>query len=998
MRALFLAVVTALSMNIPAAFGADGSAPILRIESGNHSAPIRAIAVDAAGRYAVTASEDKTARVWEVSSGRLQQVLRPPIGAGNDGKLYAAAISPQGDLIATGGWSASNDVYVFQRTSGQLIHRVTGLPNVITHLAFSPNGRLLAVSMFGKNGIRLFASNDGWQSSREAALDSEYGSESYGADFSSDGKRFVTSSFDGAIRLYDTSEGQLRLLHSAKAPGGNRPFSVMFSPDGKKIAVGFADRAAVTVLNTENLSQAYSPSVAGIDNGDLSALSWSADGLQLYAAGSWKRGDAQHGLRRWNDSGQGSHVDSTIARNSIVALQPLRDGRVLFAATDPAWGVASTTPEKSAGEVSLADFRGNRDAFRIAPDGSGIGFGYAFGRSDAAGFDILKMAVSAPGARWSVPVVKNKTLLVEQWFQNARPVLNQRPLRLEPDEISMSAAVNSSGTNLALGTSFNVRYFNREGVEQWHVAAPGTTWQVNLSADGRWLIAGFSDGTIRWYRTRDGAEQLALLPHADRKRWVAWTPQGYYAASVSGEDLIGWHVNRGNERAADFFPGSRFRSTFYRPDVIELVLTKGDVDAAVQAANAEAGRKTEVARVESRLPPVVNVLSPGNGESTSSKEVKVRVSVRAPADAPAVSLRVRINGRIVDLPESRSLNTPTNSDRAEQEHVLRIPMPEQDAEIMIFAENKHGFSTPAVLKMRWTGAQSAAATQATPPVQAAAPTPAPSPAAAPPQTAKTAPPPALPPGSPDLRPNLYVLAVGVSQYKNPAIRLDYAAKDAGDFAAAFKAQEGGLYRKVVIKSLTNENAKRDDILDGLEWIRRELTSRDVGIVFLAGHGVNDNDGVYYYLPQDVDVDKLKRTGIIFTEIKNTLSALPGKALFFVDTCHAGNILGTGRRGIKPDLTGVVNELTSAENGVIVFAASTGRQESAESPEWRNGAFTKSVVEGVGGKADSMRSGRVTHKMLDLYASERVKELTKGVQSPVTIVPQGIPDFPLAVAR
>ena len=243
-----------------------------------------------------------------------------------------------------------------------------------------------------------------------------------------------------------------------------------------------------------------------------------------------------------------------------------------------------------------------------------------------------------------------------------------------------------------------------------------------------------------------------------------------------------------------------------------------------------------------------------------------------------------------------------------------------------------------------------------------------------------------------------MLAVGVSKYRDTTLQLDYAAKDADDFVQAFKEQENQLYRKVSVKLLRDDKAKRDDILDGLEWIRREMTARDVGVVFFGGHGVNDSDGVYYFLPQDVDVDRLKRSGVIFTEIRNTLAALPGKALFFIDTCHSGNVLGTGRRGVASDLSAVVNELSSAENGVIVFAASTGRQASQESAKWGNGAFTRAVIEGMGGKADTTGSGRVTHKMLDLYISERVKAMTRGTQSPVTIVPQGIPDFPVAITR
>ena len=99
---------------------------------------------------------------------------------------------------------------------------------------------------------------------------------------------------------------------------------------------------------------------------------------------------------------------------------------------------------------------------------------------------------------------------------------------------------------------------------------PGVAWGVNLAREGRLILAAYGDGTIRWHRTADGEELLALFihvpddPKAD-KRWVLWTPEGYYTASPGGEDLIGWHVNRGPDQAADFYPAETFRSTFHRP-------------------------------------------------------------------------------------------------------------------------------------------------------------------------------------------------------------------------------------------------------------------------------------------------------------------------------------------------------------------------------------------------------------------------------------------------
>ncbi len=76
--------------------------------------------------------------------------------------------------------------------------------------------------------------------------------------------------------------------------------------------------------------------------------------------------------------------------------------------------------------------------------------------------------------------------------------------------------------------------------------------------------------------------------------------------------------------------------------------------------------------------------------------------------------------------------------------------------------------------------------------------------------------------------------------------------------------------------------------------------------------------------------------------------------------------------------------------------STGRQSAAEDDKWRNGAFTKALVEGLSGKADYSKNSVISINELDLYISERVKELTKGRQTPTTTKPTTIQDFPIAV--
>ncbi|MGZ3494907.1 MAG: caspase family protein, partial [Thermodesulfobacteriota bacterium] len=397
----------------------------------------------------------------------------------------------------------------------------------------------------------------------------------------------------------------------------------------------------------------------------------------------------------------------------------------------------------------------------------------------------------------------------------------------------------------------------------------------------------------------------------------------------------------------------KVQSDYYRPDVVAKALETLDEAEAIKLANKESGKKVHEVPVAKILPPVVNILSPKDGSETSAKEVEVKFEVRSPSGEPVTNVRVLVDGR----PIGRGLGVKEiQKDQTIQ--TTRAPIPEKDTEISIIAENKYAASEPAIVSLKWSGR--------------------------------------VKEDEFIIKPKLYVLAIGVSKYEDKNLTLEFAAKDARDFAECFLKQKGGLYRDVIVKVLTDGKATRDEIIDGFDWISKETTSKDVALVFLAGHGINDSGGVYYYLPVNTDLEKLRRTGVPFTEMKNTVASLAGKTVLFIDTCHAGNVMGA--RAVAPDITGFVNELTSAENGAVVFASSTGRQYSFEDTNWGNGAFTKAVVEGINGKADYTRTGRITINMLDLYVSERVKELTRGKQTPATAKPQTIPDFPLVLKK
>jgi uncharacterized caspase-like protein len=216
-----------------------------------------------------------------------------------------------------------------------------------------------------------------------------------------------------------------------------------------------------------------------------------------------------------------------------------------------------------------------------------------------------------------------------------------------------------------------------------------------------------------------------------------------------------------------------------------------------------------------------------------------------------------------------------------------------------------------------------------------------------------------------------------------------ADRDAKSIGEMFSKQEGKIYKRVVVKQLINREANRINILKALSWIEQEVTQRDVAIIFMAGHGVNDAKNNYYFLAHDSSKE-LRLTAIKWDEIRDTITSLPSKVILLADTCHSGNIMGSSK---KRDITSAIKSIVESGTGSIIMTASTGRGYSIENRSWGHGAFTKALLEGIDeARADYNGNGEISIKEIDLYVTDRVKSLTDGMQKPTTIVPNSVPDF------
>ncbi len=550
----------------------------LRIEPGMHTAAITRIGVDAACTLMATGSDDKTARLWALPEGgrgeaKLLRTLRVPIGEGDDGKVYAVALSADGKWVAAGGWNRSGGdhwVYIFEAATGRLVTRLGRLGNVINHLAFSPDGTRLTATLFGGQGMRLWETA-GW---RLLAEDKDYGSSrSNGAAF--DGaNRLYTVAYDGQIRRYG-AEG--RLEEKAAALGGQEPFSIAVHPGGGKLAIGFRDTTAVEVYDARTLKRLYAAGTEGISGVNLGRVAWSADGARLYAGGRYQSGGMLP-IVIWQDEGRGKRSQAPLLQSTIMQLLPCGGG-IAAGASDPAFGLIAADGAKRVWQEGVtADMRGKlRDAFTLSADGRRVRFGLGLGGERPVLFDLAAFALAdAPEAVIGLAAPKVSGLAVSDWENNDFPKLNGKLIKLDQYDGGRALAIAPDAQRFVLGTEYLLRAHRADGGELWQKPVPGVAWGVNIAGNGKLAVAAYADGTIRWHRLSDGQELLALFVHAHDRRYIAWTPQGYYAASPGAEDLIGWHVNRGFDTAPDFYPASTFASTYNKPDIVKAALDNAE--------------------------------------------------------------------------------------------------------------------------------------------------------------------------------------------------------------------------------------------------------------------------------------------------------------------------------------------------------------------------------------------------------------------------------------
>jgi uncharacterized caspase-like protein len=770
------------------------------------------------------------------------------------------------------------------------------------------------------------------------------------------------------------------------APDGTRPLGVAIDASGQRVGVGYDDEPPrVSIFDAKTLALLTKAQTADLDNGALSSVAWSRDGATLIAGGSAVaqfQGEWRRFLRRFDAHGRRQVADVAVSDNTIMDIKPC-GGDVAFGAQDPLFGLLSpqgvATTLQSPRTADMRDKLGL--AFMVSPNASSVRFGLADGEEKPLVFDLAAASLTdSPSIPAEFTPARVDGLPITDWEDNYAPKFGGTKLALDAYEYSRAVAIRPDASGFVLGADYYVRGYDDKGKELWNRPGPGVAWGVNFSADGG-IVAVAYDGTIRWLRWRDGAELLAFFVEPQSRKWVAWTPSGYYMASAGGEDLIGWHVNRGWNQEADFFPASQFRAQYNRPDIVRLVLKTRDEAEAVRQANLTSDRSVEAKPIGAVLPPVVAIVSPQEGAHFSEDSVEIAYSLRSPSGLPIDRLDVLADGQPI---KSTGFTTTKGSGATGS---VTITPPKKDATISLIGYSGGLTSAPVGVKLVYDR-----------PVPPAAP--------APNVTA-----------APDTRPKLYALLVGVTNYEDNELNdIHFGARDAEGFAQALERQKGGLYADVQTQIVDFPTRKdfavnnigpptRDSVFKGLYWLKHVATDNDLIVVFLSGHGYRDYSdpkGGFWFLTREAKIDELPTTAISGSDLYRQISTLAGKKILFIDACHVGTDLTANTMAVPfeafPNMDKFVNDFTTAGSGIVVYAASQAVELAHEDSVGQHGAFAEALIEAIGEGKGANPDGRITADLLHFYVVERVRALTNGAQHPVWNLPGTITDFPVALMR
>lgn len=532
-----------------------------------------------------------------------------------------------------------------------------------------------------------------------------------------------------------------------------------------------------------------------------------------------------------------------------------------------------------------------------------------------------------------------------------------------------SICFNDLGNKLVSGAGNNSVSEKDNSIYVWDVETGEPRCHFTSHADGvnkvvfentsDLIFSASNDGLVKIFNPGE-CKEVASLISVDKDDYAIITPDNYYTASKAALKGVSFRLNN------ELYPFEQFDLRLNRPDIVGSSIGKtpqGLLNAYEYVYNKRLKRMgfTEDELGEDFHLPTIEITSEDIPVVTSGKKLHFKVKSK-----DALYNLDRVNVYINDVPVfgKNGLDVSSQNSR-ELEKEITINLMEGNNKVQVSVMNVKGAESLAKTFdiIRQSGGES----------------------------------------------DLYIVSMGVSNYKDERFNLTYPTKDASDIVQELLGTRD-IYKDIHVKKLLDEEVTVANFNSLADFLAPAGTD-DVVIIFIAGHGVLDNEFNYYYGTWNMNFNYPADGGLSYEQIDELLATIKAlKKLLIMDTCHSGELdteefeaynskpeegdvefrsAGAGLR--QKEGFGVENSIELMESlfsdirkgsGATVISSAGGAEFAMESDKWKNGLFTYCLLQGLDQKsADINNDGKIIISELRQFVYSRVTELSNGKQRP-----------------
>ncbi|MDP2681529.1 MAG: caspase family protein [Deltaproteobacteria bacterium] len=749
-----------------------------------------------------------------------------------------------------------------------------------------------------------------------------------------DGKYILSGSIDSTFRLWDISAGKeiRKFIVNPINTNMGQGVQVAFSSDGKHaISVG-ADNFKIWDISTGGEVSSFD-----IGSSYVTSISISADGryalipfnilfssrlhLYLLGIGSDKVIKLGKSVKTWGSD----FVSAAISPDGKYALSGHGDGKIEL------WDIAKEKVIKKIKGRSF--FPSGITSVAFSPDGK-----YALsGGTD----NTVKYWDVTSGAE-----IKS--------FKGHTSVTGILSVTFSPDgKLGLSGGCDALIKLWDLTTGAELKTFTG------HTSGGvNCVTSVQFTPDGSHIVSG-GDASVRIWDVATGEEIATMIGFEDGE-WIVLTTEGYYNSSEKGAQ---YHTVKmgGKDYSVD-----SFYDVFYRPDMVAAKLRGEDIKDLI----------TIIMKDAIKTPPPVVEISPIASSPTSSK-AKVCYNIKSTGGGIG-EVRLFHNGKLIEsdgfykeaakaVTEKTQLVKLNSKTIYEDMRSVKIKGIGEISPVTTKTKGEVFNDCKEIEAISGENEISITAFNKGNTVQGYM------------QTAK------FTSTIKQEEPHLYILSIGIDQYKDNSINLKYAVKDSKDIEERLLKQAKSIYkpRNIHYELFTDDNATKANIISKINELSQKIKPTDSFILFVAGHGILLQNQ-YYMLTHDFD-GKVNDNNLIssneIVEFSKKIKSL--SQLFIFDTCHAG--------GVDYIVSGLYDARMSVlakKMGLHIYASASDKQSALDGYQG-NGLFTYILLDGLNNKieADKNQDKQISLTELGGYTKQTTTEISKKIghqQTPLII--------------